>query len=84
MNPADLPPLVQGRVEQAVESLTDAKALLTTGRGGRSIVNRSYYAMFYCMLALLQTINKTPRKHRGAISFFDREFVHTGLFSKDL
>ena len=84
MNPADIRQLVQGRIEQAVESLNDAKTLLTTGRSGRSIVNRSYYSMFYCVLALLQTISKTPRKHQGAISFFDREFVHRGLLPKEL
>ncbi len=84
MNSEDIRQLVQGRIEQAVESLADAKTLLTTGRGGRSIVNRSYYAMFYCVLALLQTINKTPRKHQCAISFFGREFVHRGLLPKEL
>jgi uncharacterized protein (UPF0332 family) len=52
MNAEDIRQLVQGRIEQAVESLADAKTLLTTGRSGRSVVNRSYYAMFYCVLAL--------------------------------
>lgn len=84
MNPEDIRQLVQGRVAQAIESLSDAKTLLTTGRSGRSVVNRSYYAMFYCILALLQTVNRTPRKHQGAISLFDREFVHPGMFSKGL
>lgn len=84
MNSEDIRQLVQGRIEQAIESLADAKTLLTTGRSGRSIVNRSYYSMFYCVLALLQTINKTPRKHQGAISFFDREFVHRRLLPKEL
>lgn len=84
MNPEDIRQLVQGRIEEAVESLTDAKTLLASGRSGRSIVNRSYYAMFYCVLALLQTINRVPRKHKGAISLFDREFVHQGLLPKEL
>ncbi|MBI4489950.1 MAG: HEPN domain-containing protein [Deltaproteobacteria bacterium] len=84
MNPEDIAQLVQGRIEQAVESLEDAKTLLATGRSGRSIVNRSYYSMFYCVLALLQTINRVPRKHQGAVSLFDREFVHRGLLPKDL
>lgn len=84
MNDEDIQQLVQGRIEQAVESLTDTKMLLSSGRGGRSIVNRSYYATFYCVLALLQTINKTPRKYQGAISLFDREFIHAGLLPKEL
>jgi|SRR5712692_3775502 len=84
MNPEDIRQLVQGRIEQAVESLADAKTLLASGRSGRAIVNRSYYSMFYCVLALLQTINRVPRKHKGAISLFDREFVHQGLLPKEL
>ncbi len=84
MTPDDITPLVRGRIEQATESLADAKTLLGAARGGRSIVNRFYYCMFYCVLALLQTINRVPRKHQGAISLFDLEFVHKGLFSDDL
>jgi uncharacterized protein (UPF0332 family) len=84
MSTDDILQLVRGRIAQAEESLVDAKTLLTTGRSGRAVVNRSYYAMYYCVLALLQTINRTPRKHQGAISFFDREFVHTERLPKDL
>ena len=55
----------------------------TGGGSGRSIVNRSYYAMFYGVLGLLQAIHRTPRKHAGAISLFDSEYVRTGLFDKE-
>jgi len=84
MNLEDIRQLVQGWIEQAIESLADAAALLATGRSGRSIVNRSYYSMFYGVLALLQTINRVPRKHQGAISLFDQEFIHKGLLPKEL
>ena len=75
---------MQARIGQAVESLEDAQTLFRAGRSGRSIVNRSYYSMFYGVLALLQTINRIPRKHQGAISLFDREFVHKDLLSREL
>lgn len=84
MSSEDIRQLVYARTEQAIESLEDAKTLLDVGRSGRSIVNRSYYSMFYGVLALLQTINRIPRKHQGAISLFDREFVHTGLLTREL
>jgi uncharacterized protein len=84
MNPEDIRHLVRGRIDQAEESLADARALLTSGGSGRSIVNRAYYCMFYCVLALLQTVNRVPQKHQGAISLFDLEFVHKGLLLKDL
>ncbi len=76
--------LIQHRLEQAEESLEDAKVLLDAGRSPRSIINRSYYAMFYAVLALLQKIGKVPHKHSGAISLFDTEFVLKDLFSKEL
>jgi uncharacterized protein (UPF0332 family) len=34
--------------------------------------------MFYAVLALLQKVGKVPRKHSGAISLFDTEFVRKG------
>ncbi len=84
MIPEDIRQLVHGRIDQAAESLADARALLTSGGSGRSITNRAYYCMFYCVLALLQSINRVPRKHQGAISLFDFEFVHKGLLPRDL
>jgi uncharacterized protein (UPF0332 family) len=76
--------LIQYRIKQAEESLEDAKALLDGGRSPRGIINRSYYAMFYAVLALLQKIGKVPRKHSGAISLFDTEYVLKDLFPKEL
>ena len=76
--------LIRYRMEQAEESLKDAKVLLDAGRSPRSIINRSYYAMFYAVLALLQKIGKVPRKHSGAISLFDTEFALKGIFPKEL
>ncbi len=80
----DILVLIRHRLDQAEESLKDAKVLLDGDRSSRSIINRSYYAMFYAVLALLQKIGKVPRKHSGAISLFDTEFVFKGLFSKEL
>jgi len=84
VNPEDIRQLVQARIGQAVESLEDAQPLLQAGRSGRSIVNRSYDSIFYGVLTLLQTINRIPRKHQGAISLFDREFAHKGLLTREL
>jgi uncharacterized protein (UPF0332 family) len=79
----DIQVLVQGRMQQAKESLDDGFFLREANRSNRTIVNRTYYAAFYAALALLQTINFTPRKHSGVLSFFDKEFVRTGLFGKE-
>jgi uncharacterized protein (UPF0332 family) len=76
--------LIKHRLEQARQALDDAKYLIDGNRSPQSIVNRSYYAMFYAALALLQKISKAPSKHSGVISLFDKEFVMRGIFEKDL
>jgi uncharacterized protein (UPF0332 family) len=74
--------LVQYRLEQAEESLESAKLLMDNGKYRPSVI-RSYYAMFYGVLALLAKERRHTSKHSGAIAMFNREFVKTGLFDKD-
>ena len=76
--------LIKYRLEQAQTALDDAKYLIDGNRSPQSIINRSYYAMFYAALALLQNISKAPSKHSGVISLFDTEFVIKGVFPKEL
>jgi hypothetical protein len=76
--------LVKHRLQQAQVALDDAGFLLHGHRSAQSIINRSYYAMFYAVLALLQETGNVPSKHAGAISLFDTEFVAKGIFSKGL
>lgn len=84
MKPEEIDILIKYRLEQAQAALDDAKYLFDGNRSPQSIVNRSYYAMFYAALALLQKISKVPSKHSGVISLFDKEFVMKGIFTKDL
>jgi uncharacterized protein (UPF0332 family) len=44
--------LFQYRIGQAEETLSDAEKMLQENLSARSIVNRSYYSMFYGILAL--------------------------------
>lgn len=85
MNRDDISALVAIRMEQADETLRDAVILLKAEpRATRSVINRTYYAAFYAVPALLQTVEKTPEKHKGVLLLFDREFVHTGKFPKEM
>jgi len=84
MNPEHVRVLVARRMQQATEALEDGRYLLAAGRGTRTAVNRAYYAAFYAMLALLQVIGKTPRRHRGVLTLFDTECIRTGLLPKEL
>ncbi|MBN2464975.1 HEPN domain-containing protein [candidate division WOR-3 bacterium] len=76
--------LVSLRLEQARETLADARTLLEASRTPRSIVNRAYYAMFHAVLALLQNVGMASSKHAGVISLFDKEFVHSGAFPTEM
>lgn len=76
--------LIKYRLEQARETLLDARVLFEHDRRPASIVNRAYYAMFYATLALLVTIGKSPSKHEGVLSFFDAEFVKKNIFPKEM
>lgn len=82
MSAEDLKALVATRMQQAAECIADGRFLLAAGRGPRTAINRAYYAAFYAVLALLQTVGKTPRKHSGVLSLFDTEFVKPGLLVK--
>ena len=71
--------LVEYRLEQAERSLGSSKTLLDGGDLPGS-VNRSYYAMFYAVLALLAREGTGTSKHAGAVALFGRDFVRKGIF----
>ena len=77
-----LPEMAQYRLAQARETLEEASALKEHALW-RGVINRSYYAMFYAVLALAVEQDKIAAKHTAAISFFDREYIKTGIFPKE-
>jgi len=76
--------LIVYRLERARETLLDAHLLIEQGGSPGSVINRSYYAMFYAALALLITLGKGSSKHSGVIALFDQLFVKTGEFPKTM
>ena len=80
----ELRSLIQYRLTEAEDSIEEANVLLRENMSMRAVMNRLYYAMFYAVLALLQEKQLSPSKHIGAISHFDREFIKTGIFDKNL
>jgi uncharacterized protein (UPF0332 family) len=83
LKPEQLEDLLCYRVEQAHETLREAEILLNES-ALRGAINRAYYAMFYALLALLATKQLGTSKHSGALALFDREFVKTGVFPREL
>ncbi len=80
-SPADQ--LIQVRMQQAKESLTEAETLYRASLF-RGAINRSYYAMFYAVSALAVLRQEPTSKHSRLIAFFDRQFVKPGIFPKEL
>lgn len=76
--------LIRYRLEQAKEALGDARMLYDQGGSPQSVVNRSYYAMFYAVLALLVTIDRGTSKHKGVIALFDQEFIKQDVFPREM
>lgn len=83
MNDASLEASIEYRLRQAGETLQEADGLYQMSLW-RGTINRSYYAMFYAVLALTVLRQQAISKHSGVIVFFDREFVRTGIFPKEL
>lgn len=76
--------LALNRLQQAEESLDEAKYLFDGRKSPRAIINRAYYAMFYSILALLIFEKYASSKHSGILAYFNSQFVKTGLIEKDL
>jgi len=76
--------LAQYRLTQARESIDEATYLFRGGKSSRSVINRVYYSMFYAILALLVFEPFSSSKHSGVISYFNRRFIKTGEFPREI
>ncbi|MGE0083409.1 MAG: HEPN domain-containing protein [Desulfococcaceae bacterium] len=83
MTPEQLEIMISYRIGQSHETLREAEILFRQS-AFRGAVNRAYYAMFYSVLALLAARQMGTSKHTGVLSLFDREFVKTGIFPREL
>ena len=76
--------LALNRLQQADESLDEARYLFDGNKSARAIINRTYYAMFYAILALLIFEEYSSSKHSGVLSYFNSRFVKDGLIPREL
>ncbi len=74
---------IESLVARATKYLHSAELLLDNG-DYESSVSRSYYAMFYCVQALLLTKGLTASSHGGLNTVFSEQFVKTGLLPKHM
>ena len=71
--------LMRYRLDMARERLESAKILLDNGKFKDSI-GRSYYSIFTSVRALLAKDGIDFSKHTGVISYFQKEYIKTGIF----
>lgn len=75
--------LSKARLAHAEECLAAAENLLAAGNY-KSAANRSYYAVFHSMRAVLAYDEIDMKKHSGVIAEFRRLYIKTGFFSAEL
>lgn len=73
--------LAQYMIEKA-ESDIDTSNILLSIKKYEASINRSYYAVFSCMRAVLALDVVEFKKHSGIISYFSREYLKTNIFDK--
>ena len=69
------------RMEMAKERLDSAHILLEH-HNFKDSIGRSYYAMFTAVRAILALDGVDFKKHAGVISYFQREYIKSGIFDK--
>lgn len=70
---------IENILERSGDCLSDAKFNFQHSRY-MAAVNRSYYSVFDCLVALLLTHNVYTKTHQGAHLKFNELFVKSGLF----
>lgn len=75
--------LIENWLLKAREAIDDAESLIESGRLS-SAQNRLYYGLFYAVMALAQSKNFITSKHSGMISWFNREYIKSGVFSIEM
>ena len=70
-------------IEKAKNSLEEAKILFNSEKY-YGAANRSYYAAFHAMSALLIKDGYSMKKHSGVISKFREVYIKTGVFGTEM
>ena len=71
------------RFEHAEEEVEISKSLLRDGHSNTS-VSRSYYAIFYALLAVTELDGFEAAKHSAVISYFTFHYLKTKIFDGKL
>ena len=75
--------LTKLRLNIAKERISFAKEIFKIG-DYKTVANRSYYAVFSAMRAVLALDNIDSKKHSGVIAEFRKNYLKTEILPKDL
>lgn len=71
------------RIQEAYDSLKVAKHCLNENLN-RDSINRSYYAAFYAVKAVLALSTVDFKRHKDVMAYFNKEYVATGTFPREI
>ncbi len=71
------------RFQKATETL-DAAQLCMTGKFFKDAINRSYYAAFYSIKAVLALDGIDFKRHKDAVGYFNKTYVATEIFPREV
>lgn len=71
------------RLDTAKECLNDSFVLINS-QSYKASANRSYYAVFHAMRAVLVFDEFDSKKHSGIISEFRKRYIKTGIFTAEI
>lgn len=75
--------LAKYRYNLSKETLASAK-LCMENRFYRDGINRSYYAAFYAVRAVLAVESIDFKRHKDVMAYFNKTYVAAGIFPKEL
>ena len=71
------------RIQNAEETLATACDCLEKKRY-KDCINRSYYAAFYAIKAVLALEEKDFKRHKDAVAYFNHTYVASDVFSRNI
>lgn len=71
------------RMNTAEETL-DAAQICMDGKHYKDAVNRSYYAAFYAVKAVLALEEKDFKRHKDVVAYFNQHYVGADIFPKEI
>lgn len=71
------------RMRSAIETL-GVSALCLESQHYKDSINRSYYAAFYAVKAVLALEEVDFKRHKDAVAYFNKTYVATDIFTREI